>query len=289
MATDPFSSGTIARLEDRTQAYRFRCITGPVVHFSFYCCSNPPTLGVDKAPVCIMSATPETQCTGVNVTFNIDASYSPTGNLAGQPWRIDFGDGNFAAGNWGPPGNQVNAYAAAGIYIAEAYVTDTLAVRGSTEVTVEIIDCANDTVLIEQMYALSQTTGPWVKDVAAGGAPPPWTQCIGGLAGNWLVGRDLKLDCHRKRARSEARLSSQAPELRAASRLDDQPGGAGQKRRRYGGLGAALRLATGATERRRGRCDKGQFGLVLHRVQSDQPGSCIHSGRDRHEDVDLLE
>ena len=198
MATDPFSSGTIARLEDRCQAYRFNCIIGRIVHFSFFCCGNPPALGVEKAPVCIMSATPETQCTGVNVTFNIDASYSPTGNLAGQPWRIDFGDGNFAAGNWGPPGNQNNAYAAAGIYTAEAYVTDTLVVRGSTEITVEIVDCANDTVLIEQMYALSQTTGPWVKDVAAGGAPPPWTQRISGLAGLWLVGRDLKLDPHRK-------------------------------------------------------------------------------------------
>ena len=198
MATDPLSSGTIARLEDRTQAYRFNCIIGRIVHFSFYCCSNPPLLGVEKAPVCIMSVTPEVQCTGVNVTFDISSSYSPTGNLAGQPWRVDYGDGNFAAGNWGPPAPWGYAYAAAGIYTAEAYVTDTLVVRGSTEITVEIVDCANDTVLIEQMYALSQTTGPWVKDVAAGGAPPPWTQRISGLAGLWLVGRDLKLDPHRK-------------------------------------------------------------------------------------------
>jgi len=146
-----------------------------------------------------MSATPETQCTGVNVVFNIDNSYSPTGNLAGQPWRIDFGDGNFAAGNWGPPGNQNNAYAAAGIYTAEAYVTDTLGVRGSTEVTVEIVDCANDTVLIEQMYALSQTTGPWLRDMTVAGVPA-WVQHVDGLpaGSNWLNGRDLKIDPHRR-------------------------------------------------------------------------------------------
>lgn len=198
MATDPFSAAFITRLEDRTQAYRFNCIIGEVVRFSFFCCDSAPILGIEKPPVCIMSATPEVQCTGVNVVFNIDNSYSPTGNLAGQPWRIDYGDGNFNAGNWGPPGNQNNAYAAAGIYTATAYVTDTLAVRGTTAVTVEIVDCANDTVLIEQMYALSVTTGPWVKDITAGGAPPPWTQRIIGLAGGWLVGRDLTLDPHRK-------------------------------------------------------------------------------------------
>jgi hypothetical protein len=198
MATDPFTVALRLRLEDRTQAYRFKCIIGEVVHFSFYCCDNPPTLGVDKAPVCIMSVTPEVQCTGVNVTFDISSSYSPTGNLAGQPWRVDYGDGNFAAGNWGPPAPWGYAYAAAGTHTAEAYVTDTLAVRGSTEITVEIVDCANDAVLIEQMYALSATTGPWIRDMAAGGAPPPWTQCVVGLSGNWLVGRDLKLDPHRK-------------------------------------------------------------------------------------------
>lgn len=205
MATDPFTPAFVARLENRRPAYRFNCIIGPVVAFKFYCCGSaaggatlPPALGVNKAPVCIMSATPETQCTGVNVVFNIDASYSPTGNLAVQPWRIDYGDGNFNAGNWGPPGNQNNAYAAAGIYTAEAYVTDTLGVRGTTEVTVEIVDCANDSILIEQMYALSVTTGPWVRDMVVGGAPPPWTQRILGLAGNWLNGRDLKLDPHRK-------------------------------------------------------------------------------------------
>jgi len=98
MATDPFTPAFVARLEDRTQAYRFDCIIGPVVAFKFYCCgsaaggaTSPPALGVDKAPVCILSIAPETQCTGVNLTFNIDASYSPTGNLAGQPYQIDYG------------------------------------------------------------------------------------------------------------------------------------------------------------------------------------------------------
>lgn len=203
MATDPFTGPLVTRLEDRTQAYKFNCIVGRVVHFSFYCCSGAPVLGIEKPPVCILSVTPEVQCTGVNVVFNIDASYSPTGNLAGQPWRIDFGDGNFAAGNWGPPGNQNNVFAAAGIYTATAYVTDTLAVRGTTEVTVEIVDCAADSVLIEQMYALSQTAGPHYRDMTV--AVPAWVQCIMGLSGNWLNGRDLKLDPHRKHLPAAAR------------------------------------------------------------------------------------
>lgn len=199
MATNPFTGALITRLQDRIQAYRFDCIMGEVVHFSFYCCSGAPVLGVEKPPVCVMSVTPETQCTGVNVVFNIDASYSSTGSLVGGAWRIDYGDGNFNAGVWpgvGAPGNQVNAYVAAGIYTAEAYVTDTLGVRGTTEVTVEVVDCAAASVLIEQMYALSQTAGPHIRDMTA--AVPAWAQCVVGLTGNWLNGRDLKLDPHRK-------------------------------------------------------------------------------------------
>jgi PKD repeat protein len=219
MATDPFTGALVTRLQDRIQAYRFNCVMGEVAAFKFYCCDNAPVLGVEKPPVCIMSVTPETQCTAVNVTFNIDASYSPTGNLAGQPWRIDYGDGGFAAGNWGPPGNQLYAYAAAGIYTAEAYVTDTLGVRGTTEVTVEVVACASDAVLIEQMYALSQTAGPHVRDMTV--AVPAWAQRIVGLAGNWLNGRDLKLDPHRKHLPYGARHVWIATQAGVAKSTDD--------------------------------------------------------------------
>jgi hypothetical protein len=225
MATDPFTGPLITRLQDRTQAYRFSCVIGKIAHFSFYCCDGAPVLGVDKPPVCIMSVTPETQCTGVNVTFdiaNVPSSYSPTGSLVGGAWRIDYGDGNFNAGVWGPPAPQGNVYVAAGIYTAEAYVTDTLGVRGTTEVTVEIVDCAADSVLIEQMYALSQAAGPHVRDMTV--TVPAWAQRIVGLAGTWLVGRDLKLDPHRKHLPFGSRhvwIATQAGPAKSVTDMDD--------------------------------------------------------------------
>jgi hypothetical protein len=222
MATDPFSSGTIARLENRTQAYRFDCIIGEVVAFRFWCCDQPPALGVTKAPACILDVNPEVQCDNVNIIFDISNSYSPTGSLVGGLYEVDYGNGvTTGAIAWpgGGPAPWNYAYPAAGVYTVTAYVTDTLGVRGTTAMTVEIVDCANNTVLIEQMYALSDTTGPWVKDVTAGGAPPPWTQRIVGLAGLWLVGRDLKLDPHRKHLNYGQRhvwMTSQAGPARSA-------------------------------------------------------------------------
>lgn len=147
-----------------------------------------------KAPVAVLSITPDTQCIGVNLTFNIDASFVALGTLAN--WDINYGDGNSVNGAWGPPGNQAHNYAAAGTYTVTATVTDTLGNSGSVQAQVLIVDCASDSVLVGYMYALSQTAGPWLRDMTA--AVPAWAQMARGLSGNWLNGRDLKVDPHRR-------------------------------------------------------------------------------------------
>lgn len=194
MATAPFTPAFVNRLEDPTHAYRFTCETGEVVSFKFWCCDEPYNFSITKAPVPILSITPDIQCTAVNLTFNVDASYVPLGTLA--TWDINYGDGTSVNGAWGPPGNQLKQYAAAGTYTVTATVTDTLGNSGSVQAQVLIVDCAAGSVLAGYMYALSQTTGPWLRDMTA--VVPTWTQMIRGLSGNWLNGRDLKVDPHRR-------------------------------------------------------------------------------------------
>jgi len=194
MATDPFTGAFISRLENRTHAYRFTCELGEVVHFKYFCCADPYQFTVTKAPVVVLTVTPDIQCTGVNVTFNLDNSFVPLGTLAS--WTITYGDGATGGAAWGPPGNQLHAYAAAGTYDVRVTVTDTLGHTGSLTVQVLIVDCAAGSVLADYMYALSQTTGPWLRDMTV--AVPVWAQHINNLTGNWLNGRDLKIDPHRR-------------------------------------------------------------------------------------------
>lgn len=195
MATDPFTSTFVSALEARTHAYRFSCQSGEVVQFKYYCCDDPYNFSVTKPPVVDLDVSPDIQCTGVNVTFTLANSYVPLGTLAS--WTITYGDGGSAGGAW-PPAPQVNAYAAAGVYNVRATATDTLGHTGNLTVQVLIVDCAAGSVLADYMYALSQTTGPWIRDMTA--AVPAWVQQIDGLpaATNWLNGRDLKIDPHRR-------------------------------------------------------------------------------------------
>lgn len=196
MATTPFTGAFVNRLENRTHAYQFVCETGDIVHFKYFCCDDPYNFSVVKAPVVVATIWPDIQCIGANVNANFDNSYVPLGTL--DHWSMTWGDGNVAAGGppWGPPGNQANAYAAAGTYDIRITITDTLGNSSSTTYQVLVVDCAAGSVLAGYMYALSQTTGPWLRDMSAAGAP--WVQHIAGLAGIWLNGRDLKL-CPRRR------------------------------------------------------------------------------------------
>jgi len=145
--------------------------------------------------VVILTVTPDIQCTNVNVAFSFVGSYTPTVGGALASWTIDYGDGTTAGAAW-PPGALNNAYVAAGVYDVRATVTDLIGNTGSLTVQVLIVDCALGSVLADYMYALSQTTGPWLRDMTV--AVPAWVQHIYGLAGTWLVGRDLKVDPHRK-------------------------------------------------------------------------------------------
>lgn len=145
-----------------------------------------------------MSITPDIQCTGVNnITFNLDNSYVPLGTIA--TWTIAYGDGATDGPPPAfPPGNLFHGYAAAGTYDVRVTVTDTLGNTGSYTAQVLIVDCAADSVLAEYMYLISQTTGPWLRDMNPAVGVPTWVQHATGLAGNWLLGRDIKVDPHRR-------------------------------------------------------------------------------------------
>lgn len=196
MATLPFSSAFVNRLTDREHAYRFICESGEVVHFLYFCCDDPYQFTVPKAPVAVISIAPDVQCTGQNLVFNIDSSYVPLGTLAS--YNIAWGDGTSTGAGWGGgPGNINHQYANSGTYTVTVTVTDTLGTSGSVQAQVLIVDCSSETVLIRQMYALSQTAGPYLRDMTAAG--PAWAQRVQGLgAGTMLQGRDLKLDPHRR-------------------------------------------------------------------------------------------
>jgi hypothetical protein len=197
MATDPFTPEFVDRLKGREYAYRLACGVGEIVQFKFFCCDSPYDTSVSKAPVVVATIWPNTQCVGVNVTVNIDASYSPLDTIT--TYRIEWGDGTPDAvppPAWPAPGNIVHAYAAAGTYDIKITVTDLSGLTGTQTYQVLIIDCATDSVLANYMYALSFTTGPWLRDMTA--AVPAWVQCIQNLAGTWLNGRDLKVDPHRR-------------------------------------------------------------------------------------------
>lgn len=130
------------------------------------------------------------------IAANLDNSYVPLGTIA--TWRISWGDGTAddVPGPGFPPGNRPHTYANPGTYTITATVTDTLGNSGSVKVQILIVDCAADAVLIKQMYALSQTAGPHVRDMTA--AAPAWVQRAAGLTGTYLEGVDLKLDPHTK-------------------------------------------------------------------------------------------
>jgi hypothetical protein len=169
--------------------------------------------------VVVATITPDIQCVGINVTANFDASYVPLGTL--NNYVITWGDGNSAAGAWGPPGPLVNAYAAAGTYNIRITITDTLGHSSSTTYQVLVVDCAAGSVLADYMYALSQTTGPWLRDMTV--AVPAWVQHVNGLSGNWLNGRDLKIDPHRKHLPVAGRhvwIATQAGVAKSADNMD---------------------------------------------------------------------
>jgi hypothetical protein len=197
MATTPFTAAFVERLTDRTQSYKLRCLLGEIVDFKFYCCADPYDFSITKAPVAILDLDPNTQCTGVNIAWDVSSSWLPLGTLgAGDSYSITWGDGTTTNGNFGGATSGNKNFANAGIYHVELEVTSAAGETGSVEVEVEIVDCANESVLIEQMYALSQTAGPYYRDMEE--AAPAWVQRARGLTGNYLVGRDLKLDPHRK-------------------------------------------------------------------------------------------
>jgi len=100
-------------------------------------------------------------------------------------------------------------------------VTDTLGHTGSLTVQVLVVDCAAGSVLADYMYALSQTTGPWLRDMTV--AVPAWAQHVNGLSGNWLNGRDLKIDPHRKHLPVAGRhvwIATQAGVAKSADNMD---------------------------------------------------------------------
>jgi hypothetical protein len=150
---------------------------------------------VTKAPVAILSLDPDVQCTNQAVNYDITGSYAPLGTL--DRYTISWGDGHLD--DVALPGAMTGShtYAAAGTYDVELRVHEQLCTWGNVTVQVRIVDC-DDSLLIEYMYALSQSAGPFVRDMDD--AAPAWEQRIRGLAGHpdWLVGRDLKLDPHRK-------------------------------------------------------------------------------------------
>ena len=197
MATAPFTGAFITQLEGREYAYRLSCFTGEIVQFKFFCCDNPYDTSVSKAPVVVATITPDTQCVNVAINVNFDASWSPLDTIS--TWRIEWGDGtpDDVPGPAWPPGNRPHTYTTVGTYNLKITLTDTSGLTGTQTYQVLIIDCADGSVLARYGYALSTSSGPWLRDFTA--APPhDWTQCTNNLAGNWLVGRDLKVDPHRR-------------------------------------------------------------------------------------------
>ncbi len=145
----------------------------------------------------LLSLDPQKQCLNVNIAWDVSGSWLPLGTLgAGDTYTITWGDATTTNGNFGGATSGNKAYAATGIYQVELEVTSAAGETGSVEVTVEIIDCDDETILISQMYALSQSAGPYVRDMTE--AAPAWEQRIRGLSGDYLIGRDLELDPHRK-------------------------------------------------------------------------------------------
>jgi PKD repeat protein len=200
MATTPFTLAFVDRLISREHAYMIGCQTGEIVQFKFYCCADPYNFTVLKTPVVVVSIPNDIMCVGDAVSANISNSYVPLGTA--DSWRIDWGDGTSNNGAWPPPApvNKAAAYAAAGTYDIRITVTENgpPLTTGSLTVQVLVVDCTNDSVLADYMYVLSQTTGPWLRDLTVAGAPA-WVQHVQNLpAGTWRNGRDLKIDPHRR-------------------------------------------------------------------------------------------
>lgn len=197
MATDPFTGAFITRLENRTHAYRFVCELGDVVQFKFYCCDGPYGFSVIKAPVPILTVDPDIQCicpNGVNlVTVNSTGTYSPDGGACTV--HYDFGVGAGWAGPFAVGAAQTYCYGTAGTYTITLRVTNAAADTATVASEVLIVDC-DEAILAEYMYLISLTTGPWLRDMS--GVPPTWVQHIAGLPAAYLVGRDIKIDPHRK-------------------------------------------------------------------------------------------
>lgn len=205
MATTPFTGAFVNRLENRTHAYRFTCITGEVVQFKYFCCDEPYAHDVVKTPVVIAIVDPDIACIGDPISVDIRTSYMPLGTL--DTYEIDWGDGTGTGVLAWPPGAATvkgAGYAAAGTYDIRIEVTETLApaITGNLTVQVLIVDCDDERILADYMYALSTTTGPWLRDMTVLEDVPPavpaWVQHINGLPAAWLVGRDLKTDPHRR-------------------------------------------------------------------------------------------
>jgi len=134
---------------------------------------------------------PDILCVGDAVSADLTNSYVPLGTL--DSWTVDWGDGTNNAGA-GVPGvvNKAAAYAAAGVYDVYITVTDNgpPASTGSLTVQILVVDCAAGRVLADYMYLISQTTGPWLRDMTVLEDVPPgvptWVQHATGLAGRHL-------------------------------------------------------------------------------------------------------
>lgn len=156
-----------------------------------------------KPPVAILSLDPDVQCMGQPIAYDITGSYAPLGTL--DRYTISWDDGHLT--DVALPGVMTgnHTYARAGTYDVELRVHEQLCTWGNVTVQVRVVDCDDESLLMSRMYALSQTAGPYLRDMDD--AAPAWTQRVTGLGAhpNWLLGRDLKLDPHRKHLRDGSR------------------------------------------------------------------------------------
>ena len=155
MPTPPLPAALIAKIEARSQSFRFEAVLREVREFRAYCCNvdAPTIMGISKERVVILAISPNPVCLGSAISWNFAGSYAPGSSIVS--YLINFGDASSSSASSG-----THTYAAAGEYTITGTVEEGTGLTQTIEIEVNVIDCS-DTLLLTSIYAATDGNGVW--------------------------------------------------------------------------------------------------------------------------------
>jgi hypothetical protein len=155
MPTPSLPAGLIAKIEARSQSFRFEAVLRETREFRAYCCNidSATIMGVTKQPTIILSISPNPVCLTNSISWNFAGSYAPGSSIVS--YLINFGDASSSSASSG-----THTYVAAGEYTITATVEEGAGLTQTIEVEVNVIDCS-DTLLLTSIYAATDGNGVW--------------------------------------------------------------------------------------------------------------------------------